>query len=189
MLALLGKPRLIASRQRKLQARSEKLSELEHINLKKLIKYENYLDSNEFRNLAEQSQARIIDVLLDHQQYQKTMEPDLKLNPERSKLLLFRSKLPILDNEFSFEKTKSPTEGTPPMRFRLGIVFNNFLGPAFETGVWANYHDLLGEESGHLLNSEVVTLNLQMQFRDDSFELTQFQLFIIQKYTLNPTGI
>lgn len=189
LIPLLGKPRLIPSRQRKLQARSEKLSELGHIHLKKLIKYENYIDSNDFQNLTEQSKAQIIDVLLDYQQYQKTMAPDLKLNPERSKLLLLRSKLPILENEFSFEKTKSPTEGTPPMRFRLGTVFNNFLGPALETGVWANYHDLLGEESGHLLNSEVVTLNLHMQFRDDSFELTQFQLFNIQKYALNPTGI
>ena len=69
------------------------------------------------------------------------------------------------------------------------LIIAIVLGPALETGVWANYHDLLGEESGHLLNSEVVTLNLHMQFRDDSFELTQFQLFNIQKYALNPTGI
>jgi len=104
-------------------------------------------------------------------------------------LLRVRSKLPILENELPFENTKSPTEGTPPMRFRLGAVFNDFLGHALETGVWANYHDLLGEESGHLLNAEVVTLDLHIQFRDDSFELTQFQLFNIQKYALNPTGI
>ena len=75
------------------------------------------------------------------------------------------------------------------MRFRLGAVINDFLGDAIETGVWANYHDLLGEESGHLLNAEVVTLDLHIQFRDDSFEMTQFQLFNIQKYALNPTGI
>ncbi|MCH2280309.1 MAG: DUF4105 domain-containing protein [SAR324 cluster bacterium] len=188
-LSLLGKPRLIPSRQRKLQTRATQLSELEHVHLKKLIKYENYIDSNDFRNLTERSQAQIIDVLLDHQQYQKTIEPDLKQSPERSKLLRVRSKLPILENEFPFENTKSPTEGTPPMRFRLGAVFNDFLGHALETGVWANYHDLLGEESGHLLNAEVVTLDLHIQFRDDSFELTQFQLFNIQKYALNPTGI
>lgn len=188
-LPLLGKPRLIPSRQRKLQTRAAQLSELEHVHLKKLIKSENYIDLKDFRNLTERSQAQIIDVLLDYQQYQKTIEPDLKQSPERSKLLRVRSKLPILENEFSFENTKSPTEGTPPMRFRFGTVFNDLLGPALETGVWANYHDLLGEESGHLLNAEVVTLDLHMQFRDDSFELTHFQIFNIQKYALNPTGI
>ncbi len=186
---LLGKPRMIPSRQRKLQSRAAQLSELEHEHLKKLINYENYIESDNFQSLNEQSQARIIDVLLDHQKFQKTINPNLKQHPERSKLLLFRSKLPILENEFSFENISSPTDGTPPMRLRLGIVYNDFLGSSLETGVWANYHDLLGEESGHLLNAEVVTLDLHLQFRDDSFELTQFQLFNIQKYALNPTGI
>jgi len=189
LLPILGKPRLFPSRQRKLQTRAAQLNELEHEHLKKLIKYENYIDSIDFRNLTKHSQAQIIDVLLDYQQYQKTIEPDLKQNPERSKLLLVRSKLPILENEFSFENTISPAEDTPPMRFRLGTVLNGFLGDAIETGIWANYHDLLGKESGQLLNAEVVTLDLQMQFRDDSFELTKFQLFNIQKYALNPTGI
>ena len=183
-LNLIGKPTLIPSRQRKLQTRAAQLSELEHEHLKKLINYENYIESDNFQSLNEQSQARIIDVLLDHQKFQKTINPNLKQHPERSKLLLFRSKLPILENEFSFENISSPTDGTPPMRLRLGIVYNDFLGSSLETGVWANYHDLLGEESGHLLNAEVVTLDLHLQFRDDSFELTQFQLFNIQKYAL-----
>ena len=186
---LLGKPRLIPSRQRKLQKRVAQLNELEHVHLKKLIKYRDYIESNDFQKLTENSKAKIIDVLLDHQQFQKTIKPDFEQSPERYKLLSVRSKLPILEYDLSFENTKSPTEGTPPMRFRLGAVFNDFLGPALETGVWANYHDLLGEESGHLLNAEVVTLDLNIQFRDDSFELTQFQLFNIQKYALNPTGI
>ena len=189
LLSLLGKPSLIPSRQRKLQTRTAQLSELEHMHLRNLIENKNYLDSNDFRNLIEISQAKIIDVLLDYQQYQKTLETDLNKGPKSSKLLSVRSKLPIIENEFNFEKTKSPTEGTPPMRFRLGSVYNNFLGPSLETGVWANYHDLLGEESGHLLNAEVVTLDLKIQLREDSFELTQFQLFNIQKYALNPTGI
>ena len=32
-------------------------------------------------------------------------------------------------------------------------------------------------------------LDLKIQLRDDVFKLTQFQLFDIQKYALNPTGI
>jgi len=75
------------------------------------------------------------------------------------------------------------------MRFRLGTVFNAISGPALEIGSWANYHDLLGNESGHLQNAEVVTLDLQLQIRENSLELTQFQLFNIQKYTLSPSGI
>ena len=186
---LLGKPMIIPSRQRKLQARAAQLSEIQHDHLKKLISYENYLESDDFRNLNDHSKAQIIDVLIDLQKFQKTGKPHLNQYPERSKLLLFRSKLPILENKLSFETTLSPTDGTPPMRFRLGIVHNEILGSKLETGVWANYHDLLGEESGHLLNAEVVTLDLHLQFSDDLIELTQFQLFNIQKYALNPTGI
>ena len=75
------------------------------------------------------------------------------------------------------------------MRFRFGAVSNSLLGPALEVGTWANYHDLLGDESGHLQNAEVVTLDLLLQLRKNSFEVTQFQLFNIQKFALNPTGI
>ncbi len=188
-LPLLGKPTLIPSRQRKLQTRVAQLSKLEQVHLKELIKSKHYIDSEVFRNLPERSQAKIIDALLDYQQYQKKAEPDLKHDLERSKLLLARSHLPILDNNISEIIPKAPTEGTPAMRFRLGAVYNDLLGTALETGVWANYHDLLGEESGHLLNAEVVTLDLHVQYRDNSYELTQFQLFNIQKYSLNPTGI
>ena len=186
---LLGSPKLIPSRQRKLQQRVAQLNEAEQEQLRKLIEYTNNLDSEEFLSFPEPSRALILDALLDYQQYKKIDNLTLQQQKERTKLLLVRSKLPVLVNNVSSETSKSPTEGTPPMRFRLGTVFNGLLGPALEVGTWANYHDLLGDESGHLQNAEVVTLDLRLRFRENSFELTQFQLFNIQKFALNPTGI
>ncbi len=187
--SLLGDPKLIPSRQRKLQNRTAQLSEMEQKQLTKLIESENYLDSEEFRSFPEQSRARIIDTLLDYRQYVKSDKPTLNQQKERSVLLRVRSELPILENNVSAEIPEAPTDGTPPMRFRFGAVSNSLLGPALEVGTWANYHDLLGDESGHRQNTEVVTLDLHLQLRKNSFEVTQFQLFNIQKFALNPTGI
>ena len=172
-----------------MQQRVAQLNEAEQEQLRKLIEYTNNLDSEEFLSFPEQSRALILDALLDYQQYKKIDNLTLQQQKERTKLLLVRSKLPVLVNNVSAETSISPTEGTPPMRFRLGTVFNGILGPALEVGTWANYHDLLGDESGHLQNAEVVTLDLRLRFRENSFELTQFQLFNIQKFALNPTGI
>ena len=186
---LLGSPQLIPSRQRKLRQRVAQLSEMEQDQLKALIEVPSYLESARFRSFTEDSRARILDALLDYQQYIKKENITLLQQNERNKLLRARSILPILKNDFRSESQKPPTDGTPPMRFRFATVFNALSGQAIEVGAWANYHDLLGDESGHLPNAEVVTLDLRLQVREDSFEVTQFQLFNIQKYALNPTGI
>ena len=188
-LSLLGRPKLIPSRQRKLQQRVAHLNKTEQEQLSKLVESSNNLDSEEFLNFSKPSRALILDTLLDYQQYIKSDNLTLQQQKERTKLLLIRSKLPVLANKVSVEIPKSPTEGTPPMRFRLGAVLNGLLGPSLEVGTWANYHDLLGDESGHLKNAEVVTLDFRLRFSNNSFELTQFQLFNIQKFALNPTGI
>ena len=187
--SILGSPQLIPSRQRKLRQRVAQLSEMEQTQLKALINSVNHLDSGELRSVPEPSRARILDALLDYLQYVKKENQTLLQQKERNKLLLARSFLPIMENNSSADKPKPPTEGTPPMRFRFGAVVNELLGPAFEVGSWANYHDLLGTESGHLANAEVVTLDLRIQVRENSFEVTHFQLFNIQKYALNPTRI
>ena len=187
--SLVDSPNLIMSRQRKLQKRVSLLNESERFQLKSLIEDLNYLESEKFLSLEETSKSKIIDASLDHHQYMRSEELNPKKEKGYEKLLIARSKLPILESDESDEIPKSPIDGTPPMRFRLGSVLNDHFGSALELGVWANYHDLLGEEIGHIENAEVVTLDLQMQIREDSFDVTQFQLFNIQKYALNPTGI
>ena len=186
---LLGIPRLIPSRQRKLQQRVSQLSELEQTQLKSLIETTDYLDSEKFLSFPEKSQARIVDAMLDYLQYEKKGKFTLHQQNELNKLLLLRSSLPILETKTYAEVPQAPTEGNPPTRFRFGTIFNASLGPALEVGSWGNYHDLLGNESGHLQNAEVVGLDLNLQIRETSFEVTQFQLFNIQKYTLSPSGI
>lgn len=186
---LLGSPKLIPSRQRKLRQRVAQLSEMEQEQLKSLVDTSDHLDSEQFLALPEKSQARIIDALLDYLQYEKEEKLTLLQQKDLNKLLRLRSSLPVLEIKAAAQNPQAPTEGTPPMRFRLGTVFNGVTGPAFEIGSWANYHDLLGNESGHLQNAEVVTLDLQLQIRENSLEVTQFQLFDIQKYTLSPSGI
>ena len=187
--SLVSNPNLIMSRQRKLQMRVKLLTESEISHLVSLIEDINFLESKIFFSIDEISRAKIIDALIDYHQYLRFDELNLKKEKEREKLLLARSRLPILESIELSKSPKSPIDGTAPMRFRVGSVVNDIFGPAIEFGVWANYHDLLGDEIGHLENSEVVTLDLQIQMRKNSFDVTQFQLFNIQKYALNPTGI
>jgi len=186
---LMETPNLISSRQRKLQIRVSLLNKIEQKHLKSLIEDSNYLNSEMFRTLKKTSQAQIIDALIDYQEYLNSENITLKQQKDRENILLFRSKLPILGSVLKEENPKSPTQGTPPMRFRIGAVLNSDFGSAYEFGAWANYHDLLGDETGQILNSEVVTLDLQIQLKRKNFYVTQFQLFNIQKYALNPTGI
>jgi len=186
---LIESPNLIPSRQRKLQMRVSLLTKIEQTQLKSLIEDSNFLDSAFFKSLEETSQARIIDALIDYHEYISKEDLTIKQKKDREKILHYRSKLPILESVLIEEIPKPPTDGTPPMRFRIGTVLNSLFGSAFEFGAWANYHDLLGDETGHILNSEVVTMDLQMQSRGGNFDVTQFQLFNIQKYALNPTGI
>ncbi|MBL7035031.1 MAG: DUF4105 domain-containing protein [SAR324 cluster bacterium] len=187
--SLLGYPKLIPSRQRKLQRRVAQLDNNEQEQLKQLIDAENSFDSAEFLSFSRHSQARILDALLDYHQYAINESSKEQYRLDRTKLLQVRSNLPILEKIDSTETVISPVEGSPPMRFRFGTVYNDKLGPAFELGTWANYHDLLGEESGHFSNAEVVTLDLRIQMRKNTFAITKFQLFNIQKLALNPTGI
>jgi len=187
--SLIDSSNLISSRQRKLRMRVSFLTKIEQIQLKSLVEDSNYLDSEIFRSMEKTSQARIIDALIDYGEYLSKVDLTLDKQNDREKILQYRSKLPILPSLLKEENPKSPTDGTPPMRFRIGGVLNSSLGSAFELGAWANYHDLLGDETGHILNSEVVTLDLKMQLREENFDVTQFQLFNIQKYALNPTGI
>ncbi len=186
---LLGIPLLIPSRQRKLQQRVAQLSELEQDQLRSLIETTDYLDSEKFLSFPEKSQARIVDAMLDYLQYEKKGKFTLLQQKELNKLLLLRSSLPILETKADAKIPQAPTEGNPPTRFRFGTIFNASLGPALEVGSWGNYHDLLGNESGHLQNAEVVGLDLHLQIRENSVEVTEFQLFNIQNYTLSPSGI
>ena len=186
---LLGRPLLIPSRQRRLRQKVIQLSEIEILQLKSLIETVDHLDSEDFLSFSKKSQARIIDAKIDYLQYKKIGEISLLQENSINKLLLRRSYLPVLEDEELAEIPKSPTEGNPPMRFRFGSIYNTKTGKALEIGSWANYHDLLGNESGHIKNAEVITLDLNLQIRENIFEITKFQLFNIQKYSLSPSRV
>ena len=65
----------------------------------------------------------------------------------------------------------------------------NLSRKAFELGIWSSHHDLLGEESGHLEDSEVVTLDLRLHIRDNKTTIDSFTLLSIQNLSKNLTGI
>ena len=61
--------------------------------------------------------------------------------------------------------------------------------PDLELGFRGTYHDLLGDESGHLTNREIVTFDLRLRLRNDAFVFTEFNLLSIQNLGGNPSGI
>ena len=121
---LLGEPTLIPSRQRKLQRRSVGLNPEDAVWLRRIAAGESHPEDKIFRKLPEESQARVLDTLIDYQQYAK----DGTLTPEqqalRLRVLRRRSRLPVLPPPTDSNPPKPPTEGTPPTRFRIGAVTN-----------------------------------------------------------------
>ncbi len=186
---LLGKPMLIPSRQRKLQRSVARLDEDESQWLRRLIYRFEEIESKEFLALEGESRARVLDALIDYQQYLKEGAFDDETRPRRDLLLKTRSQLPILGKHASTPDPPAPTLGTPPTRFRAGAVYNPELPAALELGIWSSYHDLLGEERGHLPGTEVVTLDLRLQVRQSTTSISSFTLFSIQNLARNPTGI
>ena len=189
LTSLLGTPKLISSRQRKLQLRVSNMNSDELLALQNLVKKNDYFKSDEFHKLPEKLQAKTLDALLDYQRYTQTKNRKKSNLANRIELLKIRSELPVLEKVTPNFAVQAPTTGTPPMRFRFSSVHNSVTGNAMELGAWANYHDLMGDETGHLENAELVTLDLNVQIQDKDWAITQFQLFRIQKLAINPTGI
>tara|TARA_B100000003_G_scaffold119621_1_gene107175 strand:- start:10 stop:1926 length:1917 start_codon:yes stop_codon:yes gene_type:complete len=187
--SILGKPELIPSRQRRLQNRVNFLTDYERDWLKKLVSNESLLEDESYIKINVNSRARILDAWIDYLQYkfEGNFEGEIKIT--RNKILSKRSKLPILE-EHKFPITPpDPSTGSRPTRFRFGFLENPVLSKAFELGIWSSHHDLLGEESGHLEDSEVVTLDLRLHIRDNKTTIDSFTLLSIQNLSKNLTGI
>ena len=186
---LLGKPKLIPSRQRRLQASVQKLDEEEKEWLHRLVRGQTNLENPELLQRTGKSQARILDAWIDYLQFIHEGKFEGETATLRGRILLRRSKLPILESPPATAGPPDPSLGTRPIRFRLGTVFNPEFTPALELGVWTSHHDLLGDEAGHLPNAELVTLDLRLHFREDSTILDSLTLFSIQNLAGNLTGI
>ena len=115
-----------------------------------LVQGETTLNHPKFLRREEQSQARILDSWIDFLQY--TYEGQFKGETAtlRGKILLRRSKLPILEASAGTPDPPDPSLGSRPTRFRLGSVFHPEFPTALELGVWSSHHDLMGDNAGHL---------------------------------------
>ena len=186
---LLGSPKLIPSRQRRLNQSVSELDDDEKQWLHRLILGEMNLEDPNFLNHEKTRQARILDAWIDYLQFKHEGKFEGETAKLRSTILLKRSKLPILEPSSETEDPPDPSLGTRPTRFRLAGVSHETMSPALELGVWTSHHDLLGDEAGHLKNAELVTLDLRLHLRDNSSHLDSLTLFSIQNLAGNPTGV
>ncbi len=187
--SLLGEPTLIPSRQRRLMRHSAGLNPERAEWLRRLAKGESDPEAVDFQRLPEESQARVLDALIDYQQYVRNGALAPEQQALRTRVLRRRSQLPILPEPTDPTPPKPPTGGTPPTRFRTGAVANADLGPALELGAWVTYHDLLGDATGHLPDAGLVTLDLRLHVRQDNVTVSQFEVARVEKLALPMPGI
>lgn len=181
--------RLIPSRQRRLLWKVENLNSSERQWASTIVQQQEKMNSQEFQRLEEDSQARVLDVVIDHRQYSK-VKHDLEVNEaERHQLLLKRSKLPIIEDTAPASVEEPPTQGNPPVRTNLGWVHNQDHGGSPEVGIWPAYRDLLDRETGHIPNNHLKVMDLQFRKHQTAWYLHRVTLAEIISLVVSPSGL
>jgi len=203
---VLQQARLIPSRQRRLRQKIKKLSLEQYQWVLKINKNPEELHSVEFEKISEVQQAEVLDALIDYTAFLKKKSKPQKVDVSkvfRPKLLLKRSKLPIAKSEGNEERSNklnvsseskspefvSPTQGLPYTRTRLAWTHNSITGNALEFGIWNTYHDLLAEDSGHLPDSELVTLDMKFRANSEEVWFHQIDFVRLQNLSRSYTGL
>ncbi|MBF0277024.1 MAG: DUF4105 domain-containing protein [SAR324 cluster bacterium] len=175
------------SRQRRLLKKAEGLNSSQKFWLSQIVHQFEKIHSPEFKQLAGDEQAEVLDALIDYNQYQAAEEQTLLSAEQKSRLLLRRSQLPILPEALNeFASLAPPTEGTPPVRFRIGGVYNSEQLNALEVAAWTSFHDSLGREDGHLPHSELITLDTRVRLTEEQIYLHQLIFFNLRSIDIAP---
>ncbi len=109
----------------------------------------------------------------------------------RFRALQLRSQLPVLEPIPANPegRIKPPTQGSPPANIQLGYRWNRTLGDGVELGYRAAYHDLLGNEAGHLSNSGLAVFDLRVWRAGERIKLLRFDFFRAESLNPNETGL
>ncbi|MBF0350026.1 MAG: DUF4105 domain-containing protein [SAR324 cluster bacterium] len=181
---LLGKIALLPSRQRRLQQKFNNLTETQKAILNGASQNPNIENDPEFLKLSLEQQTEILDALIDYFQYQLSQKPADLLVAQKHKILLARSRYPMITRPGKIENPEPPTAGSPPQKIRLGVGYNDALGASTEIGLWTSYHDLGANDAGHLPHSQLVTLDLRLRIYPDQ-EVVLDQLTLVDIMALN----
>ncbi len=175
------------SRQRRLFQKMTALSVSQKSWLSKIAADFEQIHAPRFEQFSEIEKARILDTLIDYNQYQIVEEEPVFSSKQKSQLLLKRSQLPILPQETNhFASLAPPTEGTPPARFRIGSVYNSAQANALEIGGWTSFYDALGREDGHLPHAELITLDTRIRLTEKSIFLHHLTFFSLRSIDIAP---
>ena len=188
--SIIASTKLIPSRQRRLQARLSQLSPEQVKWASQIIHQISVLDTDEFMQLDPQHRAKILDVLIDYFRYQ-TIENEKEFSEEeRQKILIARSQLPIVEEPNFSLNASPPTDGSPPARFRLGAGVQGESAQEYVEVGWRNtYHDFLGDPTGHLPNTELVTLDGRLRISEDQIHLQQLDLLSLRALNISDTKL
>ena len=178
---------LIPSRQRRLETRMAQLSAEERTWVARLIDDPELPTRSEFQELPGDTKSRIVDAALDYYGYRLAEKEDEEdLRSRRFELLRLRSRLPMIPQpQLQDSRIRTPTDGTPPVRIRLGRFQIPQSGTALELGIRASYHDLLGRPDGHLPYAHLATLDMRLRFHPEGAHLSQLELFRMRSFDVN----
>ncbi|MBF0279932.1 MAG: DUF4105 domain-containing protein [SAR324 cluster bacterium] len=152
------------ARTRQLLAKYNGLTEKEQKVLLMLVADPRLIHSAPFSLLETERRAMILDTALDYLRSRLNEDQeDQQVEKNRRSLLRERSRLKMkLEPVVPDNQEKPLQQGHPANRVRLGL--GGHRQDSFqEFGIWPAYHDILGDETGHLENSQLSVLDLKIR--------------------------
>jgi hypothetical protein len=157
--------------------------------LDRLARDRSWIDSEEYHDLAPSEKAVILDAYLDYAQYvtlKKEKRTDV-IDENTRKILIERSRLgrPIKDQIDLIPFSSPPELGHGSARISTGV--GKFESEFFEQlSLRPAYHDLLAKDTGYSRDSQMVFLDLNLRYYNDSNRTRLDSLKLVDIISLTP---
>jgi len=160
------------------------MSETEKRTLQAVVNDPAFVDEEAFNTLPEASRALVLDAALDYMQY-KSMQAKAPDQALPRNLLLARSRLNHQrESREAVEFSTRPDLGHGADRLRFGAGLNDH-EPFQEIAYRPAYHDLLAKDTGYARDSEIIFLDFQARYYDETERLVLERAHLLGITSLN----
>lgn len=181
--------RYIPSRQRRLSLRMAELSSAEKNIIQQLIRNNFSLDKTDYHHLENVRKAVILEVMLDYYQFlgAKEKDPDYKLDI-KNRVYRERLQLPANLAVWNTQSSTPPHLGTRPSTVRFSLKSNES-GNGFALRYRPAYYDFLTPDYAIPPNSQLVVMEIGLEYMDNSLQLEKLDLLDIKALNTSFSGL
>ncbi|WP_064605064.1 Lnb N-terminal periplasmic domain-containing protein [Photobacterium sp. J15] len=153
---------------------------------KELTKSQNSQEHPDYRQLDNQSKARVLNLLFDYYELIITDGDDNEVKAAKARkhqLMMERLQLPAMDLEWKKAESQPPHLAQNPQKLGLSSGYNNETGWFGMLSLRAAYYDYLSLETSRFKDSNTTFFDAEIKFDDKDVWLSKFDLFNVT--TLN----